>query len=36
MELVILSIALSVIIIYDRHTSGTKFAKIMKQCDDLG
>lgn len=36
MELVILSIALSVIIIYDRHTSGAKFEKIMKQCDDLG
>ena len=36
MELVILSIALSVIIIYDRHTSGAKLEKIMKQCDDLG
>jgi hypothetical protein len=36
MELVILSIALSVIIIYDRHMSGAKFEKIMKQCDDLG
>lgn len=36
MELVILSIALCVIIIYDRHTSGAKFEKIMKQCDDLG
>lgn len=36
MELVILSIAISVIIIYDRHTSSAKFEKIMKQCDDLG
>lgn len=36
MELVILSIALCAIIIYDRRTSGAKFEKIMKQCNDLG
>lgn len=36
MELVILSIALCAIIIYDRRISGAKFEKIMKQCNDLG